>query len=160
MTQFLPPNLLALFAPRDPLPFKVPVDKLLTEKKRAPISGVAEYIHLFEDPKDTPPKPKIETKEERRERKRREKAELQAYKIEQGIAMWAPAENTSATSDPYKTMFIGRINFETTESKLRREFETYGPIRKIVLVQKKNDGKPRGYAFIEFEKERDMHERH
>lgn len=32
-----------------------------------------------------------------------------AYKIEQGIATWAPAENSKATSDPYKTLFIGRI---------------------------------------------------
>lgn len=33
MTQFLPPNLLALFAPRDPIPFLPPVDKLPHEKK-------------------------------------------------------------------------------------------------------------------------------
>ena len=33
MTAFLPPNLLALFAPRDPIPFFPPVDKLPFEKK-------------------------------------------------------------------------------------------------------------------------------
>jgi U1 small nuclear ribonucleoprotein len=33
MTAFLPPNLLALFAPRDPIPFLPPVDKLPYEKK-------------------------------------------------------------------------------------------------------------------------------
>ena len=32
MTQFLPPNLLALFAPREPLPFLPPVAKLPHEK--------------------------------------------------------------------------------------------------------------------------------
>lgn len=32
-----------------------------------------------------------------------------AYKIEQGIATWAPAENPKATSDPYKTLFVARV---------------------------------------------------
>lgn len=40
---------------------------------------------------------------------RKDKEELMAYKIEQGIATWTPAENPKATTDPYKTLFIGRI---------------------------------------------------
>lgn len=47
-------------------------------------------------------------------------------------------------------------NYDTSESKLRREFEKYGPIKKIIMVQN-NDARPRGYAFIEYEHERDMH---
>jgi U1 small nuclear ribonucleoprotein 70kDa len=39
---------------------------------------------------------------------------------------------------------------------LRREFEKFGPIKKIVMAQDES-GKPRGYAFIEYEHERDMH---
>lgn len=54
-----------------------------------------------------------------------------AYKIEQGIATWAPADNERATLDPYKTLFVARISYETSESKLRREFERYGPINKV-----------------------------
>ncbi|KAK3727671.1 hypothetical protein RRG08_032630 [Elysia crispata] len=48
MTQYLPPNLLALFAARDPLPFLPPADKLPHEKKRAPYYGVAEFLEGFE----------------------------------------------------------------------------------------------------------------
>ncbi|KAF1399639.1 RU17 protein, partial [Thinocorus orbignyianus] len=48
-------------------------------------------------------------------------------------------------------------NYDTTESKLRREFEVYGPIKRIYMVYNKRSGKPRGYAFIEYEHERDMH---
>ena len=48
MTQYLPPNLLALFAPRDPLPYLPPLDTLPTEKKPWPYSGVSEYLNLFE----------------------------------------------------------------------------------------------------------------
>uniref|UniRef100_A0A914ZR43 U1 small nuclear ribonucleoprotein 70 kDa n=2 Tax=Parascaris univalens TaxID=6257 RepID=A0A914ZR43_PARUN len=155
--QFLPDNLLALFEARPPLPYKPPPDDLLIDRKRPKMSGLAEYVHLFEDPKDTPPKPIFETKEERRARRRKEKEELLAYKIEQGIATWAPAENTTATTDPYKTLFVARINYETSESKLRREFEQFGKITKLILVHDPN-GKPRGYAFIEYQHKENMSE--
>uniref|UniRef100_A0A8R1Y3Y0 U1 small nuclear ribonucleoprotein 70 kDa n=1 Tax=Onchocerca volvulus TaxID=6282 RepID=A0A8R1Y3Y0_ONCVO len=157
MTQFLPDNLLALFEARPPLPYKPPPDELLVDRKRPKMSGLSEYIHLFEDPKDTPPKPVYETKEERRARRRKEKEELLAYKIEQGIATWNPAQNPGATVDPYKTLFVARINYETSESKLRREFEQFGKISRLTLVHDKN-GKPRGYAFIEYQHKESMSE--
>lgn len=47
-------------------------------------------------------------------------------------------------------------NYETSESKIRREFEEYGPIKRVELVWDHSTGKSRGYAFIEYEKERDM----
>lgn len=40
-----------------------------------------------QEPEDTPPPTKIETREERLERRRREKAEQVAYKLEQEIAL-------------------------------------------------------------------------
>ena len=108
-------------------------------EKRPPLTGIAEYVHLFEvcsfldfaapsgnlhalcvvpfieinhylqEPTETPPKAVVETKEEKRARRRKEKEELLAYKIEQGIAMWNPAEHENATKDPYKTLFVSRI---------------------------------------------------
>lgn len=48
MTQFLPPNLLALFAPRDPIPYLPPLDKLPHEKKNTGYTGVGAYLHFFE----------------------------------------------------------------------------------------------------------------
>ena len=42
--------------------------------------------------------------------------------------------NSAATSDPYKTLFVGRINYDTSESKLRREFETYGAVKKVAFA--------------------------
>lgn len=158
MTQFLPPNLLALFAPRDPIPFLPPVDKLPHEKKATHnYQGVAQYVHLFEDPVDTPPLTVVETRAERRDRRKKERAEQVAYKLEQEIALWDPNTVTEATGDPFKTLFIARVNFYTSESKLKREFEQYGSIKSIRMVMSTKDSKPRGYAFIEFEHEKDMH---
>lgn len=48
MTQFLPPNLLALFAPRDPIPYLPPADKLPHEKRLPVYGGVAQCLYLFE----------------------------------------------------------------------------------------------------------------
>ncbi|CAN8004112.1 unnamed protein product [Ixodes pacificus] len=157
MTQYLPPNLLALFAPREPIPYLPPTDKLPHEKTPGTYTGVGKYLSLFEDPKDTPPPTRVETREERVERKRREKAEQVAYKLEQDIALWEPHNNAAGTVDPFKTLFVARVNYDTSESKLRREFEVFGSIKKIVIVHNKITGKPRGYAFVEYEHERDMH---
>jgi len=87
MTQFLPPNLLVLFAPRDPIPFLPPPDKLPHEKKTRGYTGVSNFLNVFEDPKDTPPPTRVENREERFDRRRRERAEQVAYKLEQEIAV-------------------------------------------------------------------------
>ena len=95
----------------------------------------------------------------RLERKKRDKEEQVAYKLEQEIALWDPtaAPDDAVTTDPFKTLFVGRINYYTSENKIRREFESYGPIKSIKMVHDKDSGKPKGYCFIEFEHERDMH---
>lgn len=51
----------------------------------------------------------METREERLERRRREKAEQVAYKLEREIAMWDPTQIKGATEDPFKTLFVARI---------------------------------------------------
>lgn len=48
MTQYLPPNLLALFAPREPLRFLPPACRQPHEKKTRGYSGVAQYLDMFE----------------------------------------------------------------------------------------------------------------
>ncbi|XP_028842134.1 U1 small nuclear ribonucleoprotein 70 kDa [Denticeps clupeoides] len=158
MTQFLPPNLLALFAPRDPIPFLPQLEKLPHEKHHnQPYCGIAPFIRHFEDPRDAPPPTRAETREERLERKRREKIERRQGVVEEELKLWDPHNDPNAQGDAFKTLFVARVNYDTTESKLRREFEVYGPIKRIYIVYNKKTGKPRGYAFIEYEHERDMH---
>ncbi|XP_062263314.1 U1 small nuclear ribonucleoprotein 70 kDa [Platichthys flesus] len=158
MTQFLPPNLLALFAPRDPIPFLPQLEKLPHEKHHnQPYSGIAPFIRHFEDPRDAPPPTRAETRDERLERKRREKIERRQAVVETELKLWDPHNDPNAQGDAFKTLFVARVNYDTTESKLRREFEVYGPVKRIYIVYNKRTGKPRGYAFIEYEHERDMH---
>lgn len=50
---------------------------------------------------------------------------------------------------------MGRVSYETTEKQLRHEFEQYGAVRSIRLVED-SEGKSRGYAFVEYEHESDL----
>uniref|UniRef100_T1IHG7 U1 small nuclear ribonucleoprotein 70 kDa n=1 Tax=Strigamia maritima TaxID=126957 RepID=T1IHG7_STRMM len=117
---------------------------------------IGSYVTFFEDPKETPPPIRLETKKEKVKRKHQEKQEQNTYKLEQDIALWQSASTPKSTGDPFKTIFVARINYDTSESKLKREFEVYGTIKKITLVSDVKTGKMRGYAFIEYKHERDM----
>lgn len=66
-----------------------------------------------------------------------------------------PQDDEQVVGDPYKTLFVSRIPKEITESELRREFDIYGPLERLRLIKDK-DGNSRGYAFIVYERERDM----
>jgi U1 small nuclear ribonucleoprotein len=157
MTYCLPPNLLVFFAPRDPIKYVAPLDHLPWDTKAKPYTGVSQYLSLFEDPKTTPLPTRGETKMERRARRRQERQEINRVKVEERLAKWDPSSDSNATGDAYKTLFVGRINYSTSEETLRKEFEQYGPIKQIVMIKSSSSNKPRGYAFVEFESERDMH---
>ncbi|KAJ9511679.1 hypothetical protein QJQ45_017989 [Haematococcus lacustris] len=70
---------------------------------------------------------------------------------------WDPHKDLKAEGDPFRTIFVAKLSFEVTEKKLRREFEEFGPIRRVRIVLDKA-GKSRGYGFIEFEDKKDMKE--
>uniref|UniRef100_A0A0N4ZEU8 U1 small nuclear ribonucleoprotein 70 kDa n=1 Tax=Parastrongyloides trichosuri TaxID=131310 RepID=A0A0N4ZEU8_PARTI len=155
MTQYLPPHLLALFFPRPPIPYLPPVKPLLTEKSPIRYSGVSGYVSFFEDPSETPQKPLVKTKEEIKSEKRRQKEQLLSFKLEQEIADFQLRDTSSYTKDPYKTLFICRLSYETTESKLRRVFSKWGHIVCVKLILTKNE-KPTGYGFIEYSRRSEM----
>ena len=122
-------------------------------------------------------KVRVETRAEKEKKKRRDILERGMKKTEEALENWNPHEDPKAESDPFRTLFVARINFDTSQSKLKREFEEFGRIRhvsippvfsvysyrlfhifyKVRLVENTKTGKPRGYAFIEYDKERDMH---
>lgn len=52
-------------------------------------------------------------------------------------------------------IFVILQHKNATESDLRREFEGYGTIERVRVIRDKK-GRSRGYAFIVYERERDM----
>ncbi|KAI9496639.1 hypothetical protein BDB00DRAFT_101214 [Zychaea mexicana] len=57
------------------------------------------------------------------------------------------------SSDPAKTIYVGRLNFNTTEESLRSYFEQFGEITHIRLIYNLVTGTSQGYSFITFKHE-------
>jgi cold-inducible RNA-binding protein len=48
-----------------------------------------------------------------------------------------------------KNLFVGNMSFQTTEGDLRALSEPYGEITRIHIVQDRDTGQARGFAFVE-----------
>ncbi|KAG9158816.1 hypothetical protein Leryth_013713 [Lithospermum erythrorhizon] len=148
-------SLLKLFEPRPPLEYKQPLEK----RKCPPYSGMAQFVEKFAEPGDAeyaPPIPEVETPAQRRARIHQKRLEDGARKAAEEFEKYDPNSDPNISGDPYKTLFVARLNYETTESRIKREFEAYGPIKRVRLVADNMTNKPRGYAFIEYMHSRDM----
>ncbi|KAI3794220.1 hypothetical protein L1987_36849 [Smallanthus sonchifolius] len=148
-------NLLKLFEPRPPLEYKPPPEK----RKCPPYTGMAQFVSNFAeltDPEYAVPVEKGETPGQRRARIHQLRLEEGAKKAAEELEKYDPNSDPNISGDPYKTLFVARLNYETTESRIKREFEAYGPIKRVRLIADKESNKPRGYAFIEYMHTRDM----
>ena len=97
-----------------------------------------------------------ETPAARKERIRSERAAKNKIVLEEKALRYQPFTDPKATKDAYRTLFVARLAYETTERKLQREFEAFGPIETVRIVKNALTGQPKGYAFIEFKKEDDL----
>lgn len=84
MTDRLPPNLLALFAPRPPLRWVPPSDVAPENRATAKISGVAAFLPALEEYKDADDYTPTESWLQQRERKQRETTEKMTRLLEEG----------------------------------------------------------------------------
>eukprot|EP00440_Ansanella_granifera_P042199 gb/GFBE01045744.1/.p1 GENE.gb/GFBE01045744.1/~~gb/GFBE01045744.1/.p1 ORF type:complete len:320 (+),score=109.73 gb/GFBE01045744.1/:1-960(+) len=148
--QGLPAHILALFTPRPP-PQHLPPQVV---KPPPPFTGCAEFVEFFSsDP--APPKDLWESPLERKARRHTEKVQAHKDSQKESIEKYDPHKDANASGDPFRTLFVGRISYDTTEKKIKREFEVFGAIKKVRMIYDLK-GKPRGYGFIEFEHERDL----
>ncbi|KAF7831355.1 U1 small nuclear ribonucleoprotein 70 kDa [Senna tora] len=148
-------NLLKLFEPRPPLEYKPPPEK----RKCPPLTGMAQFVGKFAEPGDpeyAPPIQEAETPAQKRARIHKLRLEKGAAKVAEELEKYDSHNDPNISGDPYKTLFVARLGYETTESRIKREFESYGPIKRVRLVTDKNTNKPKGYAFIEYLHTRDM----
>lgn len=133
----LPSHLQSLFNPRPPLTFmKVPA-----KSKCRPYTGVADYLELFEEEAAQWPNAAAAP------------TEIYQLQLEEAKVQYNPRDS-QLTSDPFKTLFVCRLSYSTTEKQLKREFEVFGPVKSLSLIRDLT-GRPRGHAFVEFENEVD-----
>lgn len=44
---------------------------------------------------------------------------MHAEELKEAIAMWKPKDNKRGTEDAYKTLFVAKVSYDTTEKKVR-----------------------------------------
>ena len=116
MTDKLPPNLLALFAPRPPLRWVPPSDYAPEERRTANISGLAAFLPQLEEYKKTDDYVPTESWLQRKDRIKLEKKQAQEKLLKEGpttcegdpmcfdYPLPSPCP-TSGTVSSYRTMF-------------------------------------------------------
>lgn len=52
-------------------------------------------------------------------------------------------------------VFVGNLEFQTTPEQLRTLFSEVGPVNDVILPADRLTGRPRGFAFVEFESSSD-----
>jgi RNA recognition motif-containing protein len=48
-----------------------------------------------------------------------------------------------------KSLFVGNMSFQTTESELNELFKPFGQVTRVNLVKDRETGRARGFAFVE-----------
>jgi RNA recognition motif-containing protein len=48
-----------------------------------------------------------------------------------------------------KNIYVGNLDFRTTEEELRNAFQVYGQIDKAEIMRDRESGQARGFAFVE-----------
>ena len=49
-------------------------------------------------------------------------------------------------------IFVGNIDFATTEPELGQLFASYGVVRSVQIMQDRETGRPRGFGFVDMPK--------
>ncbi|KAL2693778.1 hypothetical protein Neosp_000341 [[Neocosmospora] mangrovei] len=147
MTDKLPPNLLALFAARPPCD-----------------GGVAQFLPELQKYKETDVYNPTESWLQARDRKKQEKKQDLEELVTQAPKLYKPNEDPNVRGDAFKTLIVARLSYDADERDLEKEFGRFGPIERIRIIvdthahEKPNKKKKphRGYAFVVFEREKDM----
>jgi RNA recognition motif-containing protein len=48
-----------------------------------------------------------------------------------------------------KNIFVGNLDFNTSEDELRQLFEAYGPVDRVSIMTDRETGRSRGFGFVE-----------
>jgi len=52
-----------------------------------------------------------------------------------------------------EVVYIGNVNFCATEGELLQLAEEFGPVFQVRIIKDRETGRPRGFAFVTFERE-------
>ena len=50
-------------------------------------------------------------------------------------------------------LYVGNMNFRTTEESLEQLFSNYGEVQEVAVITDRETGRPRGFAFVTMDDE-------
>ncbi|QLG73872.1 hypothetical protein HG535_0F03830 [Zygotorulaspora mrakii] len=147
-----PPDVSKLFKARPPLQYKRQVDYPLEKRQTNPhITGVShllgsqlnEYRNRFSEGSSN---------EHIKEYEKAVTSKINELRsLDEKLKNWEPNNDPNIKhTDPYRTIFVGRLSYEVNEVELQKEFIKFGEIEKVRVVRDKITNKSRGYAFVVF----------
>ncbi|EGV62100.1 hypothetical protein PSN45_000811 [Yamadazyma tenuis] len=156
-----------LFRPRLPLPFIPPTDYASNTRKTASITPISAYALLIrnyvdqelpqiEAERQSPDKTPFQIQAEKTQRRR---LDIQKSRQRQ-LTDWNNPElllqnEKDFMKDPYRTVFVSRLDYSLGEIDVSKHFSRFGPIESVRIIRSSSTGKSRGYGFIVFEKDTD-----
>jgi cold-inducible RNA-binding protein len=63
--------------------------------------------------------------------------------------LWGDGEKQVSLWIPMKKLFVGNLDFHTSEDELRQLFASYGSVERVDIIKDRDTGQPRGFGFVE-----------
>ena len=67
-------------------------------------------------------------------------------------ALWshvAPRSDECQVERRFVNIFVGNLDYRTTQDQLQAAFAQYGSVDRVNIVTDRDTGQPRGFAFVE-----------
>lgn len=143
-----------------------PTDYPPEERSTLPIAPISNYKNYIKDYLDNelPQRESRTFKPEVSEHKKKllnaqNKRQKQNESFDRQMRDWNDPEllaknEKEVMKDPYKTVFIARLDYSLTELDISQYFRKFGVIDSILIIRD-HQGKSRGYGFIVYERDTD-----
>lgn len=158
-----PPNIQKLFAAGLPIPYVPPIDYPIECRKTTTISPISNYKSLINTHVEqlnhqtlaSPNQTLNSSIEAARIKKINHQKSFERQLNDWNNPQLLAKNEQEFMKDPYKTVFISRLDYKLTEIDISNGFNNFGPINSIKIIRDINSNKSRGYGFIVFEKDLD-----
>lgn len=173
------PIVRSLFTPKASINHVDPNDYPPQDRKTCNITGIADVLQYSKFYKEEQKQEDVDmetnkevdkkvseieststTDSEKLTKDRKQKEHNHYVELQKKLTEWNPESDPHITGDPYKSLFIGRLDYSVTEVELQQKFSVYGEIDKIRVVRDKTTNNSRGYGFILFKHELDAKNAH
>ncbi|KAI0462345.1 hypothetical protein LJB42_004435 [Komagataella kurtzmanii] len=145
-----PPVIAKLFEPKPPFKFLEPVDYPIEQRRTKIVKGVGGLLDLVKKYSEEVPYTVTEGNQQRQQRLKQEKRKLEAEKLQRDLAAWNPEKDLNMIGDASRTIFVARLDYNSTEVDLQNSLGVFGEIDRIRVVRDVNTDKSKGYGFVVF----------